>query len=233
MKKILTLGIAVLMLCMFMAGNIYAMSCKFNLQTTVSEVAKGEEFTVDFYVSDIQSDRGVIALTATLDYDKTGLTLVKMEGLNGWETPAEGNGYNPQIGKIAITRSGLGKDDEVIFRMTFKVNENATSNPTVSLKDISITDADIPATFAEVKKEIKLKQTQTTPTDPTTPTNPSENPLPNNPNQGSTSNTNKPNSNVPANKIPQTGVNNLPIIISIVTVAAVAVYFGIHMKLAK
>lgn len=227
MKKILTLGIAVLMLCMFMAGNIYAMSCKVNLQTTATEVAKGEEFTIDLYVSDIQSERGVIALTATLDYDKTGLTLVKMEGLNGWETPAEGSAYNPQIGKIAITRSGLGKDNEVIFRMTFKVNENATSNPTVSIKDISITDADIPATFAEVKREIKLKQTQTT------PTNPSENPLPNNPNGGSTSNTNKPSSNVPANKIPQTGVNNLPIIISIVTVAAVAIYFGIHMKLAK
>lgn len=226
MKKVLTLGIAVLMLCMFMAGNIYAMSCKVNLQTTKSEVAKGEEFTVDLYVSDIQSERGVIALTATLDYDKTGLTLVKMEGQNGWETPAEGSAYNPQNGKIAITRSGLGKENEVIFRMTFKVNENATINPTVYLKDISITDADIPATFTEIKKEIKLKQT-----------NSSENPLPNDPNQGSTSNNNnnnnKPNSNVPANKIPQTGVNNVPIIISIVTVAAVAIYFGIHMKLSK
>ena len=160
MKKILTIGVSMLIICMFMVGNIYAMNCKVNLQTVKTEFAKGEEFSVDLYVSDIESERGVIALTATLDYDKTGLTLVKMEGLNGWEAPAEGATYNSQNGKIAITRSGLGKDNEVIFRMTFKVNENATINPTVSLKNISITDADIPATFSEIKKEIKNKHQQ-------------------------------------------------------------------------
>ena len=234
MKKILTVSIAVVIMCVCMIGNIYAMTCNIVLQTSKSEYEKGEEFTVDLYISNIQSERGAIALTATLDYDKTGLTLVKMEGLNGWETPAEGFGYNSQNGKIAITRGGLGKDDEVIFRMTFKVNENAIQNPTISLKNVEITDADISAKFSEVKKEILLKTTSTEPTNPIIPGDEGNTtPKPSNPNQGSTSSNQKPNTTAPVNKMPQTGINNIPLVISIVTISIIAVYFGLHMRLSK
>lgn len=162
MKKVLKLSLIVLIIFMitiaFLEVNTYAtLSCNIELQTNKNEFEKGEEFIVDFSISNIQSNRGVISLSTTLEYDKDSVELVKMEGQNGWETPIEGVSYNKENGKIVITRNGLGTIDEIILKMTFKLKEEAKQNQVITLKDVAIADGDEIAKFDSVKKEITIK----------------------------------------------------------------------------
>ncbi len=156
MKKIVTLGL-ILMLIICMIGNVYAaFSCHVNMQASKTQVTKNNEFTINVNVSNIQSERGVISFGGTLEYDKDSLTLIKMEGQNGWETPSSGLTYNETKGKIAITRNRVGKNNETIFKMTFKVKEAKEQNLTVNLKDIIISDGSEPFKINNVSQNITV-----------------------------------------------------------------------------
>lgn len=158
MKKVVKLSLVLLMAICIM-GNVYAAtSCNVSVQTAKSEYSKNEQFTVDVNIANIQSDRGIISLGATLEYDKNSLTLVKMEGKNGWETPSSGTSYNEANGKIAITRNGLGKNNETVFTITFKVKEQSKQNLAITLKDITVADGTKPAKIATTYKNITIKE---------------------------------------------------------------------------
>lgn len=204
MKKILKLGIVFLIIYMIMIGNVYAMECKTSIELQKTEFKVNEEFKVDFCISDIESNRGVISLQATLEYDEDSLTLIKMEGKNGWETPAEGASYNKENGKFAITRSGTNKNDEVILSITFKVKENAKQNPSINLKDISIADGDGMAKFAKISKTITVK-------------NGTETPSTNKP----TTNDNDPDKTISNGKLPQTGDTINFVVVAVFIVAII------------
>lgn len=163
MKRVLKLSLTVLMIIVIMmlilGENSYAVNtCNMEIQTEKTELKKGEEFTANIYVSNIQSDRGVISLSATLEYDKESLTLEKMEGQNNWETPTSLVSYNPENGKIAITRATVSKNNEVIFKMVFKVKEESKENATIKLKNITIADGDKPYKIDLIKKDITVKE---------------------------------------------------------------------------
>ncbi len=157
MKKILKLSIVLLIICIVMTGNVFAMECNTSIESQKTGFEVNEEFKVDFCISDIKSNRGAISLQGTLEYDKDSLTLIKIEGKNGWETPTDGASYNKENGKFAIVRSGAGKNDEVILSITFKVKERAKQNLSINLKDVAIADGDGMAKFANISKAITIK----------------------------------------------------------------------------
>ena len=253
MKKIVKLSLVFIIVCIMMIGHVYAMGCNATIESTKTQFEKNEEFTLNFSISNIQSERGVIALTAVLDYDKNSLTLVKMEGQNSWETPADGASYNSQNGKIAITRGGLGKQNEVVFKMTFKVKPEAKQNLTIALKDVAIADGNETAKFETVKKDITIKEANTDnssnggsvipgTTDNNASNNNNQNSNTNNSNNNNqnsnTNNSNKVNATIKnsdkANsKIPQTGTNEIVIISLGGLGALVALFYAIRMKLVK
>ena len=233
MKKIVKLSL-VLIMTIFIMGNVYAaISCKVNMQAAKTEVSKNEEFTVDINLSNIQSERGIISLGATLEYDKDSLTLVKMEGKNGWETPAEGTSYNNANGKLAITRAGLGKNDETVFTITFKVKETSKKNLMVTLKNIIVADGIAPANSSLVYQNITV-------------TNGTPNPVPepgtddvNTENIASGNKTNTSTDVASQNKLanhelPKTGAMVMTVVMVVIGVAIVlaAIYF-IRLKLVK
>lgn len=182
MKKIASLTLMLIIL-ISTIGNVYAaFSCEINLQMSKTEFNKDEEIIVDVNISNIQSDRGVISLGATLEYDKDSLTLVKMEGKNGWETPTEGVSYNPENGAIAITRGGLGKSNETVFRIIFKATDSSKENPTITLKDITVADGTQPVKITTVSKNITIKDGNNNPDikpEPEPDTNTIEDPITN------------------------------------------------------
>ena len=231
MKKIVKLSLVLLMTICIM-GNVYAaLSCNVSVQTAKSEYSKNEQFTVDVNIANIQSDRGIISLGATLDYDKNSLTLVKMEGKNGWETPSSGASYNEANGKIAITRNGLGKNNETVFTITFKVKEQSKQNLAITLKDITVADGTTPAKIATTYKNITIKEGTV---------NPNPQPGTDDPNKNQTttpgSNTSKntiKNSNknaVKSGSLPKAGSLGAIAIIPVVIIAIVAVILFIKMK---
>lgn len=156
MKKII-MSSFILILTVCMMGNVYgAFSCEMNMKTSKTQVSKNDEFTIDVNIANIQSERGVISFGGTLEYDKDSLTLVKMEGQNGWETPSNGSAFNEENGKIGITRNGVGKNNETVFKMTFQVKEASKSNLVVSLKDMVISDGTVPFKISNASETITL-----------------------------------------------------------------------------
>lgn len=158
MKKIVTLSL-ILILTICIMGNVYgAFSCQINMETSKTQVSKNDEFSINVNVSNIQSEKGVISFGGTLEYDKDSLTLVKMEGQNGWETPSNGSTYNEAKGKIAIARNGVGKNNETILKITFKVKETKKQNLTIRLKDMTIADGTVPFKISNVSQNITITE---------------------------------------------------------------------------
>lgn len=223
MKKVLSLVLLFIMMMSIMGTVNAAFTCNLSMEMEKTEFKKGDEFTVDINISNIKSDRGVISLGATLEYDKDSLTLVKMEGQNGWESPAVGSTYNETNGKIAITRSGLGKNDETIFKITFKVKEEAKKNLLIVLKNISLADGTSPLSVAQVYKNITVQEGTNNPVPQPTPDD-NDNTLPVIPNTNNTVDT------APDEKLPQTGVSNVFIVVGLVGTVAVAVVCFVKMR---
>lgn len=237
MKKIVKLSLIMILTIMCFAGAVYAASsCNISLVTAKTEYSKNEEINVDVKISNIQSERGFIALEAVLEYDKTSLTLVKMQGQNEWSSPIKDLSYNEATGKLVIDKNGLAKSDEVILKLTFKVNENSKDTTTITLKDIKASDATTPTQVATATKSIKI----TTPIIPVDPTDPEPEPTPNpdtkpnqpqNPNTNTNTNTNNNKDNtISTDKMPKTGTNTEFVIGGIAVILVAGIIFGIKSR---
>lgn len=237
MKKTVKLSIVLIMaLCviMMLGSNVYAaLSCKVDMKISKTEYVKNDEFTVNVDISNITSEKGVIAFGATLEYDKDSLTLVKMEGQNGWETPLAGGSYNEDTGIIAITRGALGKNDETVLKLTFKVKDSAKEKATIKLREVSVADGTELANVEAMNKEITIKEGTSNPdpiipTEPDTPNNPTQpdNNNNGNTNQGNNNQVNTNNEDIKEGKLPQAGEKDIFVvaIIAIAIVGAIVLY---------
>lgn len=240
MKKTLVFSLIV-MITICIMGSVYAaLSCNIGIQSNKTEVKKGEQFTININVSNIQSERGIISMGGTLEYDKDSLELIDMEGKNGWEKPTSGSTYNPANGKIAITRSGLGKNAETIFSVTFKVKENSKQNLIVGMKDISVADGTQPVKIAQAYQNITVTGGTSNPVPNPTPNPGDQTPNPDNkPNTPSSNSTlggnttsNKNNKNITNSKsLPKAGNNTMFLGMLITVVGIGAIVFFIKMKI--
>ena len=179
MKRIVKLSIVMLLMMVVFTVNVYAKPhCNISIQTKEEKIEKGKEFTIDIYLSNIQSERGIIAIEGTLEYEKDCLTLSKFEGQNSWDTPIKNLSYNEANGKFVIDKKGLAKNDETILKITFIANKTDKKDTTISLKNIIVADGTAPAEIKNVSKNITLAEESQNPgTIPTT----SENQKPNTP----------------------------------------------------
>ena len=191
MKRIVKLSIVMLLMMVVFTVNVYAKPhCNISIQTKEEKIEKGKEFTIDIYLSNIQSERGIIAIEGTLEYEKDCLTLSKFEGQNSWDTPIKNLSYNEANGKFVIDKKGLAKNDETILKITFIANKTDKKDTTISLKNIIVADGTAPAEIKNVSKNITLAEesqnpgTIPTPSEdqkPNTKPTPSENQKPNTP----------------------------------------------------
>lgn len=158
----LVVVIFAIIMSVFSSTSYAALSASATLTPSKTEVTAGEEFTVRFNISNIQGDKGVIALSGTLKYDKNLLELVsgndKIVGSNTWGTPS----LNEANGKFVIERSGLGKVDETVFTVKFKAKNNVSGNAAISVEDILISDGDVEESVSKVSKTITIKAKEQT-----------------------------------------------------------------------
>lgn len=246
--KIVKISLIVLLIIICLSGVVNAASsCNINLETLKSEYNKGEEFTVDVKISNIKSERGFIALEAVLEYSDS-LTLVEMKGQNEWSNPVKDLSYNEATRKLVIDKNGLAKSDEVILKLTFKVNENSKKNLMIALKNIKASDATVSAKVNVAYKNITVKEGTENPI-PTPPVDDTTNPIkPVEPEQPETptintntvqtnviqmpQNTNTTNKeNIANGKLPQTGNDNRLLMIFIATaiITGVVIYIKIRI----
>ena len=152
MKKIVSLTL-ILVVMMTLVSNVYAASSyKLSLEPSKTEVSKGEQFTVDVKISEIQDEKGIIALGAKLEYDETSLELVEMQGVGKWSNPT----YNELNGEFATDRNGTTIGNETVFRLTFKVSDNSKSSFEISLKNIAASNGESDIKVEDIKTEISV-----------------------------------------------------------------------------
>lgn len=235
MKRLMRLSLVVVMLMfiiMMLGSNVYAtFNCDVDMKIAKTEYSKNDQFTISVDISNITSQKGVIAFGATLEYDKDSLTLVKMEGQNGWETPINGGSYNEDNGIIAITRGALGKNNETVLKLTFQVKETQKSKTIIKLSEVSLADGTELAKVSSISKEITIKEGTGNP-DPIIPNEPETPEIPNKPETpnkptipgNNESNTNK--EDIKDGKLPQAGENDIVMIavIGISLLGAIILY---------
>lgn len=79
MKKLITCSLIILVMLISLTGNTYAKpSCTVSIGSNKSEFARKDTVTFDVSLSNIQSENGIIAIQAILEYDKNMLTLDDM-----------------------------------------------------------------------------------------------------------------------------------------------------------
>ncbi|MBE5964833.1 MAG: hypothetical protein E7252_07920 [Lachnospira sp.] len=150
-NKIVTLLIAVVMVCgisAIMYETVYAASAKFTGPTTVRA---GDTITLTFTVS----DNGKYALEGTLDYDSTKLTLNSISSLReGWEVERNDNTLIAYDNNMT---NPLGTNTNV-FQAVFKVNANVTAgtNLSVSIKNITSTTGSVQNSLGTVTYSVTV-----------------------------------------------------------------------------
>ena len=137
-----------------------------------------------------------------------------MEGKNSWSTPS----YNEANGKLTTDRNGFATTNETIFQITFKINDQANKNTTITLKDIEVADGNQEKVISNATKSISIKGgTNIIPSDNTNPV-------------GNTTNTNVNNATdktVVSGNLPKTGDGNFIIpVLLIGAVVSIVIFYA-------
>ncbi len=239
MKKIIS--IVLILLVILSVTNVYASSCKVTLSTPKTDLAKNEEFTVDVSISDIDDEKGIMALMSTLEYDKDSLELVKMEQQNGWAKPE----YNEENGKFVQEKGDFIKSKETTLKVTFKVKEDSKSDVKISLKSTSTSNGDIDIKPSDSSISLKVTgDSKPTPTPTGTPTptpKPSENSTKNeNQNKNTNKNTSKniiSSTNNPGSlksgSLPKAGTTSVVLSVILVLIVIALIFYARIRKMDK
>ncbi len=245
MKKIVV-GISFILLVMIiMMKTVLAADCKVNLKTAKSELSKNEEFVVEAEISGLNTSKGVAVLMGTIEFDTNSLTLVKIEGQNGWSAPS----YNKNNGKFITDKNSNVTKTESVMKITFKVKEMAKQKPEVTIKDMIFSGGAGDIDITKTSKEFTIKN-QNVPSKPDTGEN-DQKPDDNNTIHNDNNINNTTNNNQVANEeailnviqnntaingnLPQTGEKSYGIFVTIGIIATVlvAAIFFIRMKMIK
>lgn len=252
MKKIVKLSIIMLLVVICCSGVVQAApGCDISLEVSNSEFNKNDTFSVDVKMSNIVSEKGIIALEAILEYDKDSLTLIEIKGQNDWSSAVKDLSYNEETGKLVIDKDGLAKSDEVILKISFQVKENSKKNLMITLKNIKISDTTVPATIKNAYKNITITGGEENPVptppaeenpdvkpdptpDQTQNTTPGQttNPTPDkNTNKTSNNNNTTQKENMAKGIIPHAGIGSKILIVMVVVAIVGAIVF--YMKIKK
>lgn len=152
--------ISTLILGTILAENSYAvLSCKVGLQTPQSTYTEGDEISVTVNISNLQAGKGIVALGAVVDYDKTALDLKEVIGENKWSA---------QIGenkaKIVAYSGKKVIKDEAVMKLIFVVRKNITTKSAwVKISNFEISDGNEETAVEGGTITISIQEKQTTP----------------------------------------------------------------------
>lgn len=224
MKKILSLSLA-LIIVMSLMTNVYAAStCKVKL-TTKTEVNKGDEFSVNVMLSNVEDENGIMAISGKLEYDTSSLELKKMERQGEWAKPT----YNELNGEFVTERSDYTKSNETIFTITFKVKEDSKQNLEIAIRNITASNGvkDIETSDAVTRVTVMSIVPDEKPDDNTNKPNGTTQ----DPELVMGEDNNKNNNKVSSDKdLPDTGISNTMVPVSIAVISIIAVASFIKMR---
>ncbi len=152
MKRIIKLVLIMLLLLCITTNVLAAINANITLKTSSDQYSKDQEVIVEVNMSNVDASKGINAFGAVLDYDKTNLEYVKMEGKNGWDIPT----YNPNTGRLITANGDFITNAETIFTITFKVKTENADNVFITLKNIEVGNTIEEAKWNQATTTIKI-----------------------------------------------------------------------------
>lgn len=221
MKK-LTKILIILIIGIFVLANmssVYALSFRFNVSATKTEVKPGEQTEISMEISEIAvGELGINAVEAVLEYDDNVFEIVTRSDIkakNNWTIT-----YNQEAGSkngnfLASNIISGVKEKQVVGTIVFQVKEGVQpQTTTIKFKDIKSNNGQ--ELIPEEDRSIDIKIIEDNGSDitvtPSPSPRPTQSPRPNN--NGSNSNNGTSNGNNYANdtKLPQTGIQEVAVV---------------------
>jgi len=232
MKKICIVSVLIILSIVSIVGTVYAASAEVTMKSSVKECKKEEEVTFEVKLSNIDSEKGIIALGGTILYNKDELEFKGISNARNWSAS-----YNSDTGKFIADRSDRTKESETVFTITFKAIAEEKNNVNVTLSDLEASGGDGAIKIYNASASVDIKSTEQKPENTDKPTNNTEKGENENTNTGnSTSSLDKNSENMASGSIPQTGSRIgtpiIPIIMVFIFLAIVA-SLSTYLKLSK
>ncbi len=156
-RKIFKIVIIAMLLVSVCATIASALSFSVTMTPSSKIVPESTEFTVEIKVSNLDvGTNGINALSGNLVYDKNVFETIgesSIEGRNGWN-----HSFNPENGKITLTKMSFVKTDEEVFQVTFKTKATAENNTKglIQFKGVSASNSASEITASDVSVEITV-----------------------------------------------------------------------------
>ena len=130
--------------------------------TKVSEdsIYPGNEFEVSVNVNNFENiEKGLIALTGQLEYDKNVLERISIEPTDGWDIK---DGFNEENLKFVLDNDRYINSDSTIFKIKFKVKDTVSEaiETTIKVKNIIASNTDIDILSPDAKLDINISKEQ-------------------------------------------------------------------------
>ncbi len=155
-KKILVVFcVIVFIMSIFMVNSYAAITdavCE--LKPSKSEYEVGDTIEVTLRLSKLEADKGIIAYSGVLEYDKDNLEYVSIKGSGEWERPE----YNSENGMLVATRSDFSPfDGEDLCVITFKA-KSKSENAKIAITSIELSNGgNKPATGYKAETTVNIK----------------------------------------------------------------------------
>ncbi len=166
MKKICIVSVLIILSIVSIVGTVYAASAEVTMKSSVSECKKEEEVTFEVKLSNINNEKGIIALGGTIVYNKNELEFKGISNAENWSTS-----YNSDNGKFAADRSDRTKESETVFNITFKAIAEEKNNVNVTLSDLEASGGDGAIKISDASASINIKGTEQKPANTAKPEN--------------------------------------------------------------
>lgn len=239
MKILLLILVISIMVCL--SGTVNAATVKMTL-TSDSQLVAGDTVVVNLKISEINAGDGIDAIAGTLDYDKNvfeEVTEDSFEGKNKWNVGI----YSTDTQMFTVLKSSKVNLPTDVLTITLRVKDSATvDSSTIQIKDITASggavadggtgDIDVETAKVTISKKITPPPTTNETVNETVNETANEvvNETTNEVNGGNTNtnvNTNKVTTNTIKNestgKLPQTGEDDIAIIIGISIIAVISI----------
>ena len=114
-------------------------SAKLDLNPSKTQYKVGDTVEITLKLSELNADKGIVAYSAVLDYDKDKLEYKGMKGLNGWDNP----NYNADNGKFVADGDGddSSLNGEDLCIITFEAKSEGNNVP-IKVTDIEIANGE-------------------------------------------------------------------------------------------
>ncbi len=229
MKKICIITVLTILSIVSTVGTVYAASAGVTMKSSLNECKKGEEVTFEVKLSNIDNEKGIIALGGTIVYNKNELEFKRISNAENWSTS-----YNSENGKFIADRSDRTKEAETVFNITFKAIAKEKNNVNVTLSNLEASGGNGAIKISDASALVDIKATEQKPEKLEDTAKPENTTMPENTiKPENTASLDKNSENMANGTLPQTGSGMGTTIIMGLIILAIVGSLSTYLKLSK